>query len=170
MGDGAGTATLTPRGGGAGVNASGTSGRTAQTGGVLPERCYAVVVQEAPSPEQEAPSPEPRSADAPADRSAKASTQPETLANGGARAVVRSVVGVGIGIATLMVMLAGLQLQQNANVNTRIDDLNARFDDLSANVNARFDDLNARFDDLEEDIRELRALIIDALHRPDPAD
>ena len=53
----------------------------------------------------------------------------------------------------------------------------ARFDDLSASVNARFDgvnaridDLNARIDDLEEDIRELRALIIDALHRPDPAD
>ena len=130
---------------------------------MLPERCYAVVVQEAPSPEQEAPSPEPRSADATADRSAKAATLPETLANGGARAVVRSVVGVGIGIATLMVMLAGLQLQQNANVNTRIDD-------LSASVNARIDDLNTRFDDLEEDIRALRALIIDALHRPDPAD
>ena len=37
-------------------------------------------------------------------------------------------------------------------------------------MNARFDDLNARFDDLEEDVRELRALIIDALHQADPAD
>ena len=59
---------------------------------------------------------------------------------------------MGIGLAALMVMLAGLELQQNANVN-------ARFDDLSASV-------NARFDDLQEDIRALRALIVDVLHRP----
>ncbi len=63
-------------------------------------------------------------------------------------------------------MLAGLLIQQNANVN-------ARFDDVNANLNARFDDLNFRFDDLREDSRELRALIIDASRAPtlptDPA-
>ena len=43
---------------------------------------------------------------------------------------------------------------------------NARFND----VNARFDDVNARFDDVQADIRELRALIIDALKRGESAD
>ena len=79
------------------------------------------------------------------------------------RAIIRSIVGTGIGLATLLLMLAGLLIQQNANVNARIDDVNA-------NVNARIDDINARIDDLQEDIRELRALIIDAIKGADPAD
>ncbi len=78
------------------------------------------------------------------------------------RAIIRSIVGTGIGLATLLLMLAGLMIQQNANVNARIDDVNA-------NVNARIDDVNARIDDLQEDIRELRALIIDAIKGADPA-
>ena len=86
---------------------------------------------------------------------------------GDAKAIVKSIVGTGIGLATLLLMLAGLMIQQNANVNARIDDVNA-------NVNARIDDVNAnvnaRIDDLQEDIRELRALIIDAIKRTDPAD
>ena len=91
---------------------------------------------------------------------------PETLASGttgDTRAIIRSIVGTGIGLATLLLMLAGLLIQQNANVNARIDDVNA-------NVNARIDDVNARIDDLQEDIRELRALIIDAIKGTDPAD
>ena len=79
------------------------------------------------------------------------------------RAIIRSIVGTGIGLATLLLMLAGLLIQQNANVNARIDDVNA-------NVNARIDDVNARIDDLQEDIRELRTLIIDAIKGADPAD
>ena len=79
------------------------------------------------------------------------------------RALVRSIVGTGVGLATLLLMLAGLMIQQNANVNARIDDVNT-------NVNARIDDVNARIDDLQEDIRELRALIIDAIKGADPAD
>ena len=86
---------------------------------------------------------------------------------GDPKAIVKSIVGTGIGLATLLLMLAGLMIQQNANVNARIDDVNA-------NVNARIDDVNAnvnaRIDDLQEDIRELRALIIDAIKRTDPAD
>ena len=82
---------------------------------------------------------------------------------GETKAVIKSIVGTGIGLATMLLMLAGLIIQQNANVNARIDDVNA-------NVNARIDDVNARIDDLQEDIRELRALIIDAIKRPDPAD
>ena len=79
------------------------------------------------------------------------------------RAIIRSIVGTGVGLATLLLMLAGLMIQQNANVNARIDDVNT-------NVNARIDDVNARIDDLQEDIRELRALIIDAIKGADPAD
>ena len=107
--------------------------------------------------------------------------RPAPDATGDAKAIIRSIVGTGIGLATLLLMLAGLTIQQNANVNARIDDANARIDDANANVNARFDDanariddananVNARFDDLQEDIRELRALIIDAIKGADPAD
>ena len=107
--------------------------------------------------------------------------RPAPCATGDAKAIIRSIVGTGVGLATLLLMLAGLMIQQNANVNARFDDLNARFDDLNANVNACFDDLNARFDDLnanvsarfddlQEDIRELRALIIDAIKGADTAD
>ena len=115
------------------------------------------------------------------------------------RAIIRSIVGTGIGLATLVLMLAGLMIQQNAALNARISDVNARigdvnanvnarFDDANASVNARFDDANTRFDDLRADvaaqfarvhariddlqasIRELRALLIDALKRTAPAD
>ncbi len=91
------------------------------------------------------------------------SKTPAPGTTGETKAVIKSIVGTGIGLATLLLMLAGLIIQQNANVNARIDDVNA-------NVNARIDDVNARIDDLQEDIRELRALIIDAIKRPDPAD
>ena len=70
---------------------------------------------------------------------------PAPRATGDTKAIIRSIVGTGIGLATLLLMLAGLMIQQNANVN-------------------------ARFDDLQEDIRELRALIIDAIKGADTAD
>jgi ABC-type transporter Mla subunit MlaD len=102
------------------------------------------------------------------------SKTPAPGTTGETKAVIKSIVGTGIGLATLLLMLAGLIIQQNANVNARIDDVNANFnariDDVNSNVNARIDDVNARIDDLQEDIRELRALIVDAIKRPDPAD
>ena len=116
--------------------------------------------------------PEPRAPGAGADGNAKPLTpsEPRAVAAAGvgdAQAIIRSVVGSAIGLATLVLMLAGLAIQQNANVNARIDDLsasvNARIDD----VNARIDDVNARIDDLQEDVRELRALIIAAFERTD---
>ena len=105
------------------------------------------------------------------------------------KALIRTIVGTGIGLATLLLMAIGLMLQQNAAVNTRIDDLNvsvnarfgdvnARIDDVTANVNARFDDVNAnmnarfndlrsdmnrRFDDVQADIREIRAMLSELL-------
>ena len=51
----------------------------------------------------------------------------------------------------------------NTQLNTRIDDMGTRIDDMGAQ-------LNARIDDVQEDIRELRALVIDALKHGDPAD
>ena len=85
---------------------------------------------------------------------------------GDTRAIVRSIIGTGIGLATLLLMLIGLMVQQNAAMNARIDDVNT-------SVNARIDDLrsemNRRLDDLQEDIRELRTLVIEALRRTEPA-
>ena len=112
--------------------------------------------------------------------------------NGETQAIIRSIVGTGISLATLMLMLAGLMIQQNASLNARIDELNAslnariddvntslnaRIDDVNTSlnariddVNARIDDMNARIDDLQEDVRELRALLIDTIKRIAPAD
>ena len=106
---------------------------------------------------------------------------PAPGATGDTKAIIKSIVGTGIGLATLLLMLAGLMIQQNANVNSRIDDVNSRIDDANANVNSRLDDVNSRIDDvnanvnsrlddLQEDIRELRALVIDAIKGADPAD
>ena len=49
------------------------------------------------------------------------------------------------------------------STNARIGDVNARLDDANANV-------NARLDAVQVDIRGLRALLIDSLKRPEPAD
>ena len=62
----------------------------------------------------------------------------------------------------------------NARINDVNTQLNARIDGVRAQLNTRIDDmgaqLNARIDDVQEDIRELRALVIDALKHGDPAD
>ena len=61
----------------------------------------------------------------------------------------------------------------NDSVNRRFDDLNdsvnRRFDDLNDSVNRRFDAVNRRIDDLQNEMRELRALVIDAIKGADPA-
>ena len=63
------------------------------------------------------------------------------------------------------------------STNARFDDVNARFNDVSGridDVNRRIDDVNttmgARLDAIQADIRELRALVIDAIKRGEPAD
>ena len=66
----------------------------------------------------------------------------------------------------------------SSQLNTRIDDmnaqLNARIDGVSSQLNTRIDDMNARFearfDDVQEEIRELRALIVDFIKRAESAD
>ena len=90
------------------------------------------------------------------------------------RAILRAVIGNGVGLATLLLALAGLFNGRVDDVNSRIDDvnasLNARIDDVNSGLNARIDDLNARIDDLQDDIRELRGLLIQALNESPPAD
>ena len=84
---------------------------------------------------------------------------------------------VGTGLATITVIVAFTAIVASGfnarfdDLNSRIDDLNTsvngRIDDLNTNVNGRIDDLNAninsRMDEIETDIRELRALVIDAI-------
>ena len=83
------------------------------------------------------------------------------------RAIFWAVIGTGVGLATLLLALASL-------FNGRIDDVNSRIDDVNASLNARIDDvnfgLNARIDDLQDDIRELRGLVIQALNESPSAD
>ena len=94
------------------------------------------------------------------------------------KAIIGTIVGTGLVVAGLLSAqlssgLAGLNTRidgLSASANARFDDVHGRIDDVVANVNARFSDLNARFDDLREDIRELRALVIEALKRTEPAD
>ncbi len=71
------------------------------------------------------------------------------------RATLWAIVGTGVGLATLLLALASL--------------FNARIDDVNSSLNARIDDVNARIDGLQEDIRELRALLIQALNESPPA-
>ena len=116
------------------------------------------------------------------------------------RMIIATVVGTGIAMTTVIVAFIGIIASGinnriddvNATVNNRIGDINSRFDDLNASVNTRFDDLNAsvntrfndlntsvntrfndvnsRIDDLQDQMRELRALVIDAIKGADPAD
>ena len=57
-----------------------------------------------------------------------------------------------LSVAALCVTIIGTSCSTNA----RIDDVHARIDDVHANVNARIDGLS-------EDIRELRAIVIEAV-------
>ena len=74
---------------------------------------------------------------------------------------------IGVGA---IVMTSGVG---TCSTNGRFDDLNRRLDGVNArldDMNQRFDGLNGRFDDLQADIRELRALVIDAIKNRDADD
>ena len=83
------------------------------------------------------------------------------------------IIGTGIGLATLLLVLIGLVFQQNANVNARINDVQANIRDLRTDVQANIRDLRtdvqADIQDLRADIRELREIVINA-PKSDPAD
>ena len=115
------------------------------------------------------------------------------LAHGAAEAFgVDQPMGEVIAMTTVIVVFVGIIAgginnridDVNANVNSRIDDLNdsvnnrfndvnSRIDDVNTSVNSRIDDLNTNLnrwtDDLQNEMRELRALVIDAGKDADPA-
>ena len=89
------------------------------------------------------------------------------------RAIVVSVIGTGIATITVVVGFVAIIANglndriddTNANVNARISDVNARIGD----VYARIDDTNERIDEVLAGIRDLRALVIDAIGHNEPA-
>ena len=99
------------------------------------------------------------------------------------RTIVSSVIGTGIATVTIIVSFAAVIASGingriddvndriddvNTNVNSRIDDVNANVNSRIDGVNARFDDIHTRIDDLQNDIRELRSLVIDAIRGDEP--
>ena len=72
------------------------------------------------------------------------------------KAVIGTIVGTGL-------VLGGLLSAQISGIHTRIDDVHRRIDDLRSEMNRRLDDMQA-------DIREVRALVIDALKGSESAD
>ena len=109
------------------------------------------------------------------------------------RMIIATVVGTGIAMTTVIVAFVGIIAgginnriddvntnvnnrigDLNASVNSRFDDVNGRIDDVNTSVNSRIDDmnvnLNRRIDDLQNEMRELRGLVIDAIKGADPAD
>lgn len=111
------------------------------------------------------------------------------------RMIIATIVGTGIAMTTVIVAFVGIVAgginsrfddvnsriddvnatvnnrigDLNTNVNSRLDDFNRRFDEMNANIDTRFDAVNRRIDDLQTEMRELRALVIDALKGADPA-
>ena len=83
------------------------------------------------------------------------------------------VIGMGrsdrITILLSVAALCATIIGTSCSTNARIGDVNARIDGVHANVNARIDDVNARIDGLSEDIRELRAIVIDAVKADAPS-
>ena len=75
------------------------------------------------------------------------------------RAILWAIIGVGVGLAILLVTVAG-------SLNARFNEVNVSIDDL----NARLDNVNARMDNLQDDIRELRGLVVQALNESPAAD
>ena len=75
-----------------------------------------------------------------------------------------------LGMAAIVVTLGIGTCSTNARIddgftsmNLRIDDTNRRMDDGFNNVNRRIDDTNQRIDDIQEDVRELRTMLLETL-------
>ena len=70
-----------------------------------------------------------------------------------------AIIGTMCAIGSIISALAGIAINQNAQLNTRISDVNTRITDLNADFNSRLVDLrsetNARLTDLDGDIDHL---------------
>ena len=78
------------------------------------------------------------------------------------------------------VLLSGIVINQNSQLNTRINDMQDRMDDGFGNVNQRINDMNQRMsdgfanlqgqiDELQTDVRELRSMQFEARQNDPPA-
>ena len=88
-----------------------------------------------------------------------------------------TIIGTMIAIG---VLLSGIVINQNSQLNTRIQDMHDRMDDGFGNVNQQFNDMNQRMsdgfanlqrqtDELQTDVRELRSMQFEALKNNPPA-
>ena len=72
-----------------------------------------------------------------------------------------AIIGTMVTIGSIIAVLAGIAINQNAQMNTRIsdlnDDLNSRIGDLRAEMNTRFTDLDGDVDNLRADVRAVRS-------------
>ena len=68
------------------------------------------------------------------------------------KAIIGWIVGTGL-------VIAGLLLTQIAGVNTRIDDINARFEARFDDINARFERIESRLDGLDERLRAVEVTL-----------
>ena len=77
------------------------------------------------------------------------------------------------------VLLSGIVINQNSQLNTRINDMQDRMDDGFGNVNQRINDMNQRMsdgfanlqrqiDELQTDVRELRSIQFEARNNDPP--
>jgi cell division protein FtsL len=51
------------------------------------------------------------------------------------------------------------------DLNRRIDDSNHRMDGLHSDIDKRFDETNKKLGDLKEDIREIRAMLMESIRK-----
>ena len=71
-----------------------------------------------------------------------------------------AIIGTMVTIGSIIVALGAIAINQNSQLNTRIDDLradmNSRFTDLDGDIDNLRTDMNTRFADLDGDVGNLR--------------
>ena len=70
-----------------------------------------------------------------------------------------AIIATMVAIGSIIAVLGGIAINQNAQLNTRItdlnDDLNTRIADLRSEMNTRLTDLDGDVDHLRTDVREM---------------
>ena len=63
--------------------------------------------------------------------------------------------GTMVTVGSIIAALGGISINQNSQLNTRINDVNTRIGDLRAEINTRFSDLDGDVGNLRSDVREM---------------
>jgi uncharacterized membrane-anchored protein YhcB (DUF1043 family) len=66
-----------------------------------------------------------------------------------------AIIGTMVTIGSIIAALGGIAINQNSQLNTRINDVNTRIGDLRAEMNTRFSDLDGDVGNLRSDVREM---------------